>query len=365
MGNIKKPSSSVEIDLDDIYLAVVHYIRNARENVVKSVNAEQVIAYWHIGKAIVEKEQQGQARADYGKQLIKELSKRLNKEFGRGFGSSNLAYMRQFYLTYPNRILHEARGKSPTVNFNENLSWTHYRVLMRESRDDIRNFYELEAAKNHWSTPQLERQMTSFLFERLAASKEEKTVMKLANKGQVIEKPEDTLKSPVVLDFLGYKEHHSYTETQLEEAIIDHLQDFLLELGRGFAFVARQKRITIEGDYFRPDLIFYHTILKCHVIIDLKTTRLNHNDIGQMMMYVNYYDCEIKQDDDNPTIGLLLCAEHNEAVVKYTLPENNQQIFSRKYQLHLPTVEELKQEVEREYQEVKERLEQNKEKSDD
>jgi len=207
--------------------------------------------------------------------------------------------------------------------------------------------------------------VSSFLFERLAASKDEKSVMKLANKGQIIERPEDTLKSPVVLDFLGYKDHHSYTETQLEKTIINHLQDFLLEMGRGFAFVARQKRITIDGDYFRPDLIFYHTVLKCYVILDLKTSRLNHGDVGQMIMYVNYYDREIKLDDDNPTIGLLLCAEQNEAVVKYTLPEGNQQIFSRKYQLHLPTVEELKQEVQREYKEAKERLEQSKEKTNE
>lgn len=361
MGSIKKSGTSLDVDLEDIYQTVVYYIRQARENVVKSVNTEQVIAYWHVGKTIVEKEQRGQARADYGKQLIKGLSDRLNREFGRGFGTSNLAYMRQFYLTYPDRILHGASGKSLKVDFNPNLSWTHYRAFMRETRDEVRKFYEIEAAKNHWSTPQLERQMSSFLFERLAASKDEKSVMKLANKGQTIEKPEDTLKNPFVLDFLGYKEHHSYTETQLEEAIIDHLQDFLLEMGRGFAFVARQKRITIDGDYFRPDLIFYHTILKCYLIIDLKTSRINHGDVGQMMMYVNYYDREIKLNDDNPTIGLLLCAEHNEAVVKYTLPENNQQIFSRKYQLHLPTVEELKQEIQREYQEIKERLEQNKE----
>ena len=351
--------SSISEDMEDIYQTVVGHIRGARANVIQAVNAEQVIAYWHIGKKIIEKEQQGQDRADYGKQLIKELSKRLNKEFGGGFGQTNLSYMRRFYLTYPNRIFHEPREKFQNVDFNRNLSWAHYRILMRETRNDVRSFYELEAIKNHWSTVQLERQMSSFLFERILGSKDEKEVIKLANKGQVIEKPEDVLKSPFVLDFLGYKDHHSYTETQLEGAIISHLQDFLLEMGRGFAFVARQKRITIDGDHFRPYLIFYHTILKCHIIIDLKTARLEHGDVGQMMMYVNYFDREIKQQDDNPTIGLLLCAEHNEAVVKYTLPEDNQQIFSRKYQLHLPTVEELKQEIEREYQEAKERFEKN------
>lgn len=360
MGKIQNPGASVDENIQDIYLAIAEHIKRARSNIVKSVNSEQVIAYWHIGKIIVEKEQQGQSRADYGKKLIKELANRLNKEFGQGFGATNLSHMKRFYLSYPDRIFHEPREKSLQVEFSPNLSWTHYRILMRESRKEVRHFYEIEAVKNHWSTPQLERQMTSFLFERLANSKDEKSVMELANKGQTIEKAEDTLKSPVVLDFLGYKEHHTYTESDLETAIIDHLQEFLLEMGRGFAFVARQKRLTIEGDYFKPDLIFYHTVLKCYVVIDLKTGKLTHENVGQMMMYVNYYDREVKQGDDNPTIGLLLCAEKNEAVVKYTLPENNQQIFSRKYQLHLPTVEELEQEVQREYIEATEQLEQSK-----
>jgi len=228
---------------------------------------------------------------------------------------------------------------------------------MSESREEARKFYEIEADKNHWSTPQLERQMASCLYERLAASRDTKGVMQLANQGHTIEKPEDALKNPVILDFLGYKEHHRYTETDLESAIIDHLQEFLLEMGKGFAFVSRQKRITMDGEYFRPDLVFYHTILKAYCIIDLKSgKRINHGDVGQMMMYVNYFDREVKQEDDNPTIGLLLCAKENEAAVKYTLPENNQQVFARKYQFHLPTVEELKKEVSREYEQVLERL---------
>lgn len=354
--NNNELDNSFEQDLQATYIIISEHVRRARFNVLKSVNTEQVLAYWSIGKTIVEKEQGGQARADYGKQLIKGLSNKLNQEFGKGFGTSNLAYMKQFYMAYHDRIVHEARGKSSDLAFAQNLSWTHYRVLMRESRKNVRQFYEIEAQKNHWSTTQLERQMTSFLFERLSSSKDEKAIMKLANEGHIIEKAEDVLKSPVILDFLGYKEHPTYTETKLESAIIDHLQDFLLEMGRGFAFVARQKRITIDGDYFKPDLVFYHTILKCYIIVDLKTERLKHENIGQMLMYVNYYDRKIKQDDDNPTIGLLLCAEQNEAVVEYTLPENNQQIFSRKYQFHLPTIEELKREVQREYQEAKKRL---------
>lgn len=358
MGKIKAVNASLDRDLEDVYLEVVGHIQQARGRVVKSINHEQIIAYWHIGKSIVEKEQKGQARADYGKQLIKGLSQRLQSDFGKGYSKSNIAYMRQFYLLYSDRIFHEARGKFITSEFDTRLSWTHYRMLMHEARPEVRRFYEIEAAKNHWSTPQLERQMTSCLFERLSASKDTASVMQLANEGQVIQGPEDILKSSVVLDFLGYKEHHTYSEQHLETAIIDHMQDFLLEMGRGFAFIARQKRLTIEGDIFRPDLVFYHAILKCYIVLDLKTARLSHGDVGQMMMYVNYYDREIKQEDDNPTLGLLLCAEQNEAVVKYTLPEDNQQIFSRKYQLHLPTAKELEQEMQREYQAIKARLEQ-------
>ncbi|MFN3233842.1 MAG: YhcG family protein [Gammaproteobacteria bacterium] len=357
MKDINTPDNdSNELTIENIYSAIAKHIHQARTNVIKAVNAEQVLAYWHIGKIIVTQEQAGENRARYGKALLENLSTRLQKDFGKGFGITNLKYMRQFYLTYQNRIGHEVRDEFDIEGFDENLSWTHYRLLIKELRPEVRRFYEIEASKNGWSTPQLERQMTSFLFERLAASKDTKSIMKLASDGQIIQKPEDSLKNPYVLDFLGYKEHHSYTETDLESAIIDHLQDFLLELGSGFAFIARQKRITVEGEIFKPDLIFYHTILKCYTIIDLKTTRLKHENVGQMMMYVNYYDREVKRKDDNPTIGLLLCAEHNETAVKYTLPEGNQQIFSRKYQLHLPTIEELKQEVEREYKEAIQRL---------
>ncbi len=338
--------------LDAIYKSIVTHVHQARSNVLKSVNHEQTLAYWNIGRNIVEHEQEGENRANYGKALLDNLSKRLTEEFGKGFGVTNLKYMRQFYLTYPKRIGHKACDESGMKSFNSNLSWSHYRLLMREIRPEVRNFYELEASKNYWSVPQLQRQMNSFLFDRLTASKDEEAVIKLANAGQVVISPEDSLKDPVVLEFLGYKEHHVYTESDLETAIINHLQEFLLEMGKGFAFIGRQKRITIEGDHFYPDLVFYHTILKCYAIIDLKIDQLTHGDVGQMQMYVNYYDRDIKQEDDNPTIGLLLCAEKNDAVVKYTLPENNKQIFSRKYQLHLPTIEQLREEVKREYKEA-------------
>jgi len=346
-------NTSVDKSLEKVYQSIVEYIHKARTNVLKSVNHEQVIAYWHIGKNIIEQEQSGESRANYGQALLENLSNRLNEEFGKGFGITNLKYMRQFYLTYKNRISHKACDQSNTIEFNSNLSWSHYRILMRETREDARNFYEIEAATNYWSVPQLQRQMGSFLFDRLAASRDEKAVLALANKGHIIKRTEDSLKDPVILEFLGYKEHHVYTETDLESAIIDHLQDFLLEMGKGFAFIGRQKRITIEGDHFYPDLVFYHAILKSYVIIDLKINQLTHGDVGQIQMYVNYYDRDIKQKNDNPTIGLLLCAEKNDAVVKYTLPENNEQIFAKKYQLHLPTVEQLKKEIQREYKEAK------------
>lgn len=245
-------SNVINAEFDAVCQSAINYINKARQNVLQVVNHEQVLAYWKIGRLIVETEQQGEGRAAYGVELLKMLSARLTQEFRRGFSVTNLKYMRQFYQTYKNRIGHEVRDQFETCGFDRNLSWTHYRLLMSEGREKVRQFYEIEAAKNHWSTPQLERQMTSFLYERLASSRDEKSVMRLANKGQIIEKPEDALKSPIVLDFLGYKDHHSYTETQLESAIIDHLQEFLLEMGRGFAFVSRQKRITIDGEHLKP-----------------------------------------------------------------------------------------------------------------
>lgn len=341
----------IDHSLENIYQSIADCIRQARKNVLKSVNHEQVIAYWKIGQYIVKQEQKGENRADYGSALLRNLSDRLNQEFGKGFGVTNLKYMRQFYFTYS--ISHKACDQSDMPDFEINLGWSHYRLLMRELRSEARSFYAIEAAQNHWSVPQLQRQMGSFLFDRLAASRDEEAVKALANNGQVIKSTEDSLKEPVVLEFLGYKEHHAYTENDLESAIINHLQEFLLEMGKGFAFVNRQKRITIEGDHFYPDLVFYHTILKNYIIIDLKIDHLKHGDVGQMQMYVHYYDRKIKQSDDNPTIGILLCAEKNDAMVEFTLPEDNKQIFAKKYQLHLPTIEQLKKEIQREYQEAK------------
>jgi len=356
-----RDSQQPNAEFDQVCQTAIGYVEKARQNVLKSVNHEQVLAYWSIGQLIVENEQKGQSRAEYGKALIKALSVKLNHEFKRGFSASNLRYMRQFYLTYPDRIHQTVSGELKT-EFNPNISWSHYLTLMKEAREDARLFYEIETIKNHWSIRQLSRQIHSSLYERLAASRNEKGVMELANKGQIITTPEEALKDPVVLDFLGYKQHHEYTEHDLESGIIDHLQDFLIEMGRGFAFLGRQKRLTIEGKHYYPDLVFFHAILRCYIIVDIKVTELDHVDVGQMLLYVNYYDREVKLEDDNPTIGLLLCKDKNDAVVKYMTPKGDKQIFASKYQFHLPTIEELKKEVSREYNEVLERLSSKKDK---
>jgi predicted nuclease of restriction endonuclease-like (RecB) superfamily len=355
-NDIDNPNKGLNPEFDQVCQTAIGYVEHARQNVLKSVNHEQTIAYWKIGRLIVETEQQGKERAGYGTALLKTLSERLTREFKRGFSLTNIKYMRIFYQTFRDRIRHQPGDEFELPDFNTNLSWTHYRLLMSESREEVRNFYEIEAAKNHWSVPQLKRQIHSSLYERLAASRDEKGVMKLANEGQVITTPEEALKDPVVLDFLGYKEHHKYTEHDLESGIIDHLQEFLLEMGRGFAFVGRQKRLTISGKHYYPDLVFFHTVLRCYIIVDCKIVELEHGDVGQMMLYVNYYDRDVRLPDDNPTIGLLLCPAKDDAVVKYMTPKDDKQIFARKYQFHLPTVEELKKEVSREYEQVLERL---------
>ena len=359
-NDLDNPNKGLNPEFGQVCQTAIGYVEQARQNVLKSVNHEQTIAYWKIGRLIVETDQQGKERAGYGAELLKTLSERLTKEFKRGFSLTNLKYMRQFYLTYKDRIGHKPcdqfKSDGIPLNLNENLGWSHYRTLMAESREEVRSFYEIEAAKNHWSVPQLKRQMHSSLYERLAASRDEKGVMKLANEGQVITTPEEALKDPVVLDFLGYKQHHKYTEHDLESGIIDHLQEFLLEMGRGFAFIGRQKRLTISGKHYYPDLVFFHTVLRCYIIVDCKIVELEHGDVGQMMLYVNYYDRDVKLPDDNPTIGLLLCPAKDDAVVKYMTPKDDKQIFARKYQFHLPTVEELKKEVSREYEQVLERL---------
>lgn len=323
--------------IDSAYQNVKQILEEARKTAYSAVNFAMVQAYWNIGKVIVEEEQKGRARAGYGKGLIAELSKRLKAEFGRGFDQSNLWHMRSFYLAFP--ILDALRRE---------LTWTHYRFLLRVEHQEARQFYLDECSSDRWSTRQLERQINSFYYERLLASRDKKMVKAEIHKLEPGPTPKDIIKDPYVLEFLGLKENKEYLENELEQGLIDKLQDFLLELGKGFSFIARQKRITIDDDHYYIDLVFYNYILKCFVVIDLKTGKLTHQDIGQMDFYVRYFEKEIRQPEDNPTIGLILCAEKKEAMAKYTLLKNSKNIFASKYKLYLPTEKELKEELERE-----------------
>ena len=319
------------------YDEIKEILITARNKVYQAANFTMVEAYWNIGKTIIE-EQGGNKKAEYGKGLLKELSKQMTQDFGKGFTVTNLKYMRQFYLTFPNG--HALRDE---------LSWTHYRLLMKVENDNAREFYMQEAVKSQWSTRQLERQINSFFYERLLSSKNKKQVAAEIQTLEPVKKPEDIIRDPYVLEFLGLSSNDDFYENDLEHALITHLQKFLLELGRGFSFVARQKRITFDGRHFRIDLVFYNYILKCFVLIDLKVGDLTHQDLGQMQMYVHYYERELMNEGDNPPIGIVLCADKSESVVKYTLPENETQIFASKYKLYLPSEEELLQELRREY----------------
>lgn len=348
-------------------------LESAQTSVARTVNTTQVVANWLIGREIVEEEQRGKRRADYGQQLVAQLSDALTAAYGRGWSVQSLFYMKQFYLSYPRllaegrilhapsgklaeaAILHAVRGESATApswqpgTLNPNLSWTHYRTLLRVSRAEARAFYEIEAAQNCWSARELERQINSLLFDRLVKSRDKKGLMRLALRGQEVARPIDVLKDPMVLEFLDLPESPRLVESKLEEALTGGLQNFLLELGKGFAFVSRQERITLDGDHFYIDLVFYHTILKCYVLIDLKVGKLTHADLGQIQFYVNYFDRERRTEGDNPTLGLILCPDKNDAVVRYTLGEQlKRNIFTSRYQFYLPTEEELRQELRRE-----------------
>ncbi|RJW48920.1 DUF1016 domain-containing protein [Clostridiales bacterium TF09-2AC] len=329
------------------YEQIKRILSEARNKVYQTANFAMVEAYWNIGKSIVE-QQGGEEKAEYGVRLIAELSKQMTTDFGKGFTVTNLKNMRQFYLTFPKS--YALRGE---------LSWTHYRLLMRVENKNARQFYIEEAIKSNWSTRQLERQINSFFYERLLSSQNKEKVSEEIQKLEAAKVPEDIIRDPYVLEFLGLNPKDDFYESDLEEALITHLQKFLLELGRGFSFVARQKRITFDGRHFRIDLVFYNYILKCFVLIDLKIGDLTHQDLGQMQMYVHYYERELMNEGDNPPIGIVLCADKSESVVKYTLPENETQIFASKYNLYLPSEEELSQELQREYR----ALEYDKEKS--
>ena len=317
------------------YNEIKEILISARNKVYQIANFAMVEAYWNIGKSIIE-EQGGNEKAEYGKGLLKELSKQMTQDFGKGFTVANLKNMRQFYLTFPNGYA-----------LRSELSWTHYRLLMRVENENAREFYMQEAVKSQWSTRQLERQINSFFYERLLSSKNKEQVAEEIQTLEPAKKPEDVIRDPYVLEFLGLKSNDDFYESDLEQALITHLQKFLLELGRGFSFVARQKRITFDGRHFRIDLVFYNYILKCFVLIDLKVGDLTHQDLGQMQMYVHYYERELMNEGDNPPIGIVLCADKSESVVKYTLPENETQIFASKYKLYLPSEEELLRELHR------------------
>ena len=333
-----KPSNTT------FYYQIVDLLQSARKKVVQTVNQTMVHTYFEIGRMIVEEEQDGKERADYGKQILKELSTILTERFGKGFSVDNLENMRRLYVTYgksetPSRISGEANSETPSRNFK--LSWSHYLKLMRIEDINERQFYEIESFKNNWSVRELQRQFDSALYGRLALSRDKEKVKELSEKGLVIENPKDAIKDPFILEFLGLPEHSNYTENELEQELINKLENFLLELGNGFTFVARQKRISFNEKHFRIDLVFYNRMLKCFVLIDLKIGEIKHQDIGQMQMYVNYYDREVRLKEENKTIGIILCKDKDDAVVEYTLPENNEQIFASKYQTILPTKKQL------------------------
>ena len=347
------PNKPITTGNAEIFTRVVSILETARTNVVRSVNSEMVAAYWLIGHEIVEEIQRGEGQADYGQSVIDNLSFRLNEHFGTGFSRANLFLFRQFYLAFEDRSVGGGSELSThcvdnSAGFMPSLGWSHYRALMRVEHPAARAYYEREASSNGWSVRQLERQIHSLFFERLLKSSEKEKMQDRLESEPPELKPIDIIKDPYVLEFLDLPESHELSETALENALISSLQTFLLELGSGFAFVARQKRLTLDGDHFYPDLIFYHMRLKCYVVLDLKTEKLTHGDVGQMQLYVNYYDREVRAADDNPTVGLLLCTEKNDAVVRYILGEDNQQIFASKYRFELPTMEELQRELTRE-----------------
>ncbi len=368
---------------EDLFRRVAEIIESARSQVVRTVNTAMVHAYWLIGREIVEVEQEGRVRAGYGEEVINRLSERLGNRFGQGFGARTLSRMRLFYLTFPSgsslltasgaaniwtapltqlsvpEIQTALLSKSADVVtpvFPPHLGWTHYLVLMRVTNPTARAFYEIEAAREGWSTRELERQIGSLLFERLAKSRDKEQVLALAREGHEVTVPIDVIKDPFVLEFLNLPERHTWLERDLEQAIIEHIEDFLLELGKGFCFVARQKRLTLDGDHFYVDLVFYNRLLRCFVLIDLKLGKLTHQDLGQMMMYVNWFDRFQRAEHEQPTVGIVLCSDKNDAVVKITLPKDNEQILAARYQNYLPTEEELRSEVARSREEIEHRM---------
>lgn len=318
-------------------------ILSARRTAASTINTLQVLTNFEIGRRIVEHEQKGAKRAGYGTELLKELSARLTEEFGKGFSKSNLALMRTFFLVWKDRV---RIFQKPSGQFSDpfTLSWSHYVLLLTIKDADERSFYEIEATNEGWSVPELKRQVASSLYERLALSRDKAGIKRLAQEGQIIARPEDILKEPLVLEFLGMDEKAEYSESDLETAIINQIERFLLELGKGFLFEARQKRFTFDEDHFFVDLVFYNRLLRCYVLIDLKLDKLTHQDLGQMQMYVNHFDREVKLPEENPTIGIVLCKRKKEAIVELTLPKDAN-IHAKEYKLYLPSKEELKRKL--------------------
>lgn len=382
-----RPSAGQE---DALFARVVDIIEAARGHVSRTVNTAMVDAYWLIGREIVEVEQRGAKRAGYGARLIEGLAERLMGRVGNGFSVPNLRNMRQFYLTYgegsalpvaigrrashgnkrsalpsvsaspkirsalPSELDRSARAvpsssaRGVAAPFPSQLGWTHYLLLMRVANPEARAFYEIEAAREGWSSRELERQIASLLFDRLAKSRDKEKVRALARRGHEVEGPRDVLKDPLVLEFLSLDERSHWRERDLEQAIIDRIEGFLLELGKGFCFVARQKRLTLDGDHFYVDLVFYNRLLRCFVLVDLKLGKLSHQDLGQMQMYVNFFDRFQRTEHEAKTIGIVLCSEKNDAMAKITLPDGNEQVLAARYQMYLPTEEELRAELARE-----------------
>ncbi|MDO9171609.1 MAG: PDDEXK nuclease domain-containing protein [bacterium] len=354
-------SASAGVAADVLFGRIAAIIDGARGCVARVVNSTMVQAYWEVGREIVLVEQQGNKRAVYGEQVLEYLSERMTDRFGAGFGIRNLQRMRQFYIQYADRIT--ARNTQVAINendvqiipsalrtestspvplrFSPGLSWAHYRLLSSVPDAAARSYYEIEAAREGWSSRELERQIASLLFERLAASRDKASVLALAQRGQEIAVPQDIVKDPVVLEFLGLSERPHWRERDLEQAIINHLQEFLLELGRGFCFVARQKRITLDGDHFFVDLVLYNRLLQCFVLIDLKLGKLTHRDLGQLQMYVNWYDRTQREAHEQPAVGIALCSRKNDAVVRMTLPEGERRILATRYEVLLPSTQEL------------------------
>ena len=330
-------------DIQNLYNEVRVIIASARQNAVRSVDFCRVQMYWNIGKRIFETEQQGKERAEYGSYLLKNLAKRLEPEYGTGFSVRQLELCRQFYRIYP-----------IANTLYSQLNWSQYKLLIAIPDEYKREYYQLEAVNNCWTKRELERQINTQLYERLLLSNDKESVLAVARKERIPQQPQEIIKDPMVLEFLGLEQKASYYEKDLEQALITHLQNFLLELGNGFTFVARQKRILIEDDEFFADLVFYNRLLRCFVVIELKTDKLTHQDLGQLQMYVNYFDRVEKTPDENPTIGILLCTAKNDTVVKMTLPEGNSSILASQYQLYLPTQDQLKIEIESLLQRVEE-----------